>query len=191
MRLSFRSSLRRSIPAPALRAAFEPPQVQAARIWVDDLRDGDHVYAALHAACETAINAPISRKWLPLLLHEAGFIKYRCGKRKSTMYRRGVDARPSGRRWAAAPSKTAPEIDGEAARLFARWTRQFACGVYTFAALRDSFMEWCVDGHIAPMPDITLAVLLKGAGFVRYRIGKHKLTIYEKPASAERLAAAA
>jgi hypothetical protein len=188
MRLSFSPSRWHS-PKPLSRTDFEPPQVRAARDWVATLPDGDHVYAEVHAACENAIGFEVASVTLPILLRQAGFEKYRAGRRKITRYRRGrrTETRHVGR--AAAAPRQAPQPDSDGVILFRRWTRQVASGVYTFATLRDSFMEWCVDGHVDPVKDSVLGIWLKDEGFIRHRVGHHKLTIYEKPA-AGKLAAA-
>lgn len=189
MRPSISGSTRWHSPRVLSRTDVEPPHVIAARAWVAGLPDGDHVYAALHTACENAIGGGIASVTLPVLLREAGFTKYRLGQRKVTRYRRGVQEARRETGAAGSKPRSAPLALSDGATLFRRWTRQIASGVYTFATLRDGFMEWCVDGDVEPVRDRVLGIWLKDAGFARYRVGPRKLTIYEKPATADLKAA--
>lgn len=79
----------------------------------------------------------------------------------------------------------------DAERLFRRFEQLLPAGEHAFSQLRQDFDEWCAIPDIAPVSGICLAGWLVQAGLVKERVGRHKTTIYRKPAarSAMRLAA--
>lgn len=61
-----------------------------------------------------------------------------------------------------------------------RFVKSLADGDHEFAVLRESFTHWLAAVDVAPVSDVMLAKWLKGAGLVKRRVGREKVTVYRK-----------
>lgn len=99
-------------------------------------------------------------------------------RRKPRSARGETETRPV--RSADAARKRRPSGVDVPASVFARFVNTLADGDHEFATLRETFTQWLAAIDADPVSDVMLARWLKGAGLVRRRIGRAKITVYRK-----------
>lgn len=83
-------------------------------------------------------------------------------------------------RISAARRKRRPSGVDVPAAVFSRFVDALADGDHEFATLRETFMQWLGAIDAEPVSDVMLAKWLKGAGLVKRRVGRAKVTVYRK-----------